>query len=85
MPPMVGLSTNATEPLTGAAMNAILHYPTNLATDIQQMRSEVESHRQEIVAEAVAFEQTQAAWASQELDLTRRMDALRQRLASLLA
>jgi hypothetical protein len=66
-------------------MNAILHYPTNLVTEIQQMRAAVESHRQEIVVEAKAFEQTRAGWAAQESDLNQRMNALRQRLANLLA
>ncbi len=66
-------------------MNAILRYPTNLAAELHQMKLEVESHRQEIAVEAAAFERTRTVWAAQESDVTRRINALRLRLANLLA
>lgn len=66
-------------------MNAILHYPTNLTTELQQLKVEVVSHCQEIVVEAVAFKHAQTVWVAQESDITSRMNALRQRLANLLA
>ncbi len=78
-------ATNVTELLTGAAMNAILHYPANLAAELHQLKVDVAAHCQEIVVEATAFKQTQTAWSAQEPDLARRMNALRQRLANLLA
>ena len=66
-------------------MNAILHFPTNLAAELCQLRCEVASHSQAIAADAAAFEQSRAVWSSQESDITRRMNAMRQRLAALLA
>ena len=66
-------------------MNAILLFPTTLATDLQQLRTEVESHRQAIEVASNAWEHSRAVWSSQESDITRRMNAMRQRLASLLA
>ncbi len=70
---------------SGAVMNAILHFPTNLVVELQQLRAEVESHRQDIEVEATAFEQSRVVWVSQESDITRKMNALRQRLANLMA
>jgi hypothetical protein len=66
-------------------MNAILLFPTTLATELRQLRTEVESHRQAIEVASHAMEQSRAAWSSQESDITRRMNAMRQRLAALLA
>ena len=79
------LITNAAVSLTGAAMNAILFFPPNLAVELRQMKVEVESHGQDIAAEAAAFEHVRAAWAVRESDLDRRMNALHQRLANVLA
>ena len=72
-------------PLTGAAMNAILQFPTNLAAELHQLKAEVESHRQDIATAATAFEQTRSARATQNAEITHRINALRQRLANLLA
>gem|GEM_PF-2574501 len=72
-------------PSSGAAMNAILLFPTKLAEELQQLRSDVESHRQAIEVDAMAFEQSRAAWGSQEQEMSRRMFAMRLRLANLLA
>ena len=83
---MVGVSVRARNGhLSGAAMNAILHFPTNRVVELLQLRGEVASHRQAIVDAASAFEQTRALWTASESDLTRRMNAIRQRLAGLLA
>lgn len=66
-------------------MNAILHFPPNLAAELRQLKVAVESHRQEIIAEAAAFEQTRSARVSRDAEVANRMNALRQRLANLLA
>ncbi len=66
-------------------MNAILHFPSNLAAELRQLKVVVESHHQEIIAEAEAFEQTRSVRASRDAEIAHRMNALRQRLANLLA
>ncbi len=83
--PVVGRSEFFCGVRLGAAMNAILHFPPNLSAELLQLRCEVAAHRQAIETHAAALEQSRAVWASQESDVTRRMNALRQRLASLLA
>lgn len=67
----------------GAAMNAILTFPTTLASELQQLRCEVECHRHAINAEVEAFEKSRTSWLTQESDLSRRMKVMRQRLAIL--
>ena len=62
-------------------MNAILTLSTALATELQQLRCEVEGHRHAINAEAEAFEKSRSAWVTHDSDVTRRMKAMRQRLA----
>lgn len=73
------------ESLSGAAMNAILIFPSHLAAEFQQLRCEVACHRYEIEVAAMAHEQSLAEWNSKETDISRRMDGLRERLARLLA
>ena len=81
---MVGWPGSTTEFSSGAAMNAIPHFPTPLATELQQLRSEVESHRQAIKTDAMVFEQSRAVWSAQGSEISRRMNVMRQRLAGLL-
>ncbi len=64
-------------------MNAILTFPTALATELHRLRCEVAGHGRAIEIEATAFEQSRSVWGSHESDLSRRMSALRQRLALL--
>lgn len=76
---------NPAEPLSGAAMNAILHFPPNLVAELHELKAEVELHRREVVAAATVFELTGTARATQSTEVTRQINALRQRLANLLA
>jgi len=66
-------------------MNAILFFPTTIATEMQQLRAEVASHGRAIKVASNAFEQSRAVWSSQESEISLRMNAMRQRLAALLA
>jgi hypothetical protein len=65
-------------------MNAILIFPTGLSAELDQLRSEVDCHGHAIHLEAAAFAETRVVWVSQERDITRRMQTLRQRLTGLL-
>ncbi len=83
--PMVGPTAMSPESATGAAMYAILTFPTYLAAELTQLRCEVECHRREVAVAAVAFEQSRSLMVARETDISRRMSVLRQRLAGLLA
>ena len=83
--PTVGPTAMSPESATGAAMNAMLTFPTNLAAELTQLRCEVESHRRAIAVAAAAFELSRSVMVARETDISRRMSALRQRLAGLLA
>ena len=82
---MVGPTVKSPESVLGAAMNAILTFPTALAAELTQLWFEVESHQREVAVEAAAFEQSRSLLVARETDISRRMNALRQRLAGLLA
>lgn len=77
--------THTAVPLTGAAMNAILHFPSNLAAELHQLKVDVEAHRRDIMTVATAFEQTRPLRVAHDDEIARRMNALSQRLAKLLA
>lgn len=82
---MVGPTAMSPESAPGAAMNAILSFPTALAAELIQLRCEVECHRMAIAVAAVEYEQARSLMVARETDISRRMNALRQRLAGLLA
>ena len=64
-------------------MNAILTFSTALATELHRLRCEVACHRRAIELEVIALEQSRSLLVSPESDLSRRLKALRQRLALL--
>ena len=70
-------------PMWGAPMNAILTFSTALATELHRLRCEVACHRRAIELEVIALEQSRSLLVSPESDLSRRLKALRQRLALL--
>ena len=78
---MVGSTAWSRREAMSAAMNAILTFPTTLASELQQLRCEVECHGHAINAEVEAFEKSRTSWYTHESDLSRRMKVMRQRLA----
>ncbi len=78
---MVGPTAWSRGAATGAAMNAIVNFSTALASELQQLKCEVECHRHAIHVEAEAFEKSRTEWVTHDSDVTRRMKAMRQRLA----